>query len=154
MEHEFELAFNLLDEAAGRIQHQQYGINRIPFHSHGDVLLTAVHTYTRATGHHIVVFAADDHGQLVAVEATAADLDAAPSARIVKVRIGELTFHASPPQPWTFRARHHTHSYTLTAGVGSQPMWTITIDEAPLAHYDDLNAALRAIWHHQAAIAA
>ena len=28
MDHEFELAFNLLDEAAGRIQEQQYGITR------------------------------------------------------------------------------------------------------------------------------
>ena len=40
MDHEFELAFNLLDEAAGRIQTQQYGITRILFHNHGDILLT------------------------------------------------------------------------------------------------------------------
>ena len=53
MDHNFELAFNLLDEAAGRIQTQQYGITRIPFHNHGDMLLTTVHDYTPETGHRL-----------------------------------------------------------------------------------------------------
>jgi hypothetical protein len=94
MDHEFELAFNLLDEAAGRIQDQQYGITRILFHNHGPILLTTVHEYTHETGHHLVLLANDDHGQMVAVEATAPDLEAAPVTRILKVRAGDLTFHA------------------------------------------------------------
>ena len=32
MDHAFELAFDLLAEAADRIQQQQYGITRIVFH--------------------------------------------------------------------------------------------------------------------------
>ena len=90
MDHEFELAFNLLDEAAGRIQEQQYGITRIPFHNHGDIALTTVHDYTPQTGHHLVLLAVDDHGQMVAIEATAPDLNAAPDTRILKVRAGEM----------------------------------------------------------------
>ena len=62
MDHEFELAFNLLDEAAGRIQQQQYGITRILFHNHGDILLTTVHEYSRGTGHKLVLLASDDQG--------------------------------------------------------------------------------------------
>ena len=88
MDHEFDLAFNLLDEAAGRIQQQQYGITPILFHNHGDILLTTVHDYTRDTGHHLVLLAADDHGQMAAIETTAPDLDTAPRTRILKVRAG------------------------------------------------------------------
>ena len=71
MDHEFELAFNLLDEAAGRIQTQQYGITRLLFHNHGDILLTTVHDYSRESGHLLVLLANDDHGLMAAVEATA-----------------------------------------------------------------------------------
>ena len=89
MDHEFELAFNLVDEAAGRIQHQQYGITRILFHNHGDIGLTSVHDYTREGGHRLVLFATDAHGQMAAVEATAPDLNTEPHTRILKVRAGD-----------------------------------------------------------------
>jgi hypothetical protein len=55
-----------------------------------------VHYYTRDTGHHLELLASDDHGQWAAIEATAPDLDTAPRTRIVKVRAGDLTFHAVP----------------------------------------------------------
>ena len=145
MDHEFELAFNLLDEAADRIQHQQYGITRIPFHNHGDIALTTVHDYSRDAGHHLVLFASDDHGQMVAVEATAADLNTEAHTRILKVRAGELTFHAVPRQPWSYRAAHAGHTYTLTAGIGDQPMWTVTVDANPPLEHEDLEAAINHI---------
>ena len=55
-----------------------------------------MHYYTRDTGHHLELLASDDHGQWAAIEATAPDLDTAPRTRIVKVRAGDLTFHAVP----------------------------------------------------------
>ena len=113
MDHEFELAFNLIDEAAGRIQHQQYGITRILFHNHGDIALTTVHDYTRDSGHRLVLFATDAHGQLAAVEATAPDLNTEPHTRILKVRAGDLTFHGVT-RPVTLDVTFH--------GAGSNPM--------------------------------
>lgn len=141
MDHEFELAFNLLDEAAGRIQQQQYGITRILHHNHGDIVLTTVHHYTPEAGHHLVLLAADDHGQMVTVEATAPDLAAEPDTRILKVRAGDMTFHAVP-DIWTYRAAHRGHTYILAAGIGDQPAWTVTVNGSAPAHYEDLDAAL------------
>ena len=153
MDHEFELAFNLLDEAAGRIQHQQYGITRILFHNHGDILLTTVHDYTRETGHHLVLLATDDHGQMAAIEATAPDLESDPGSRILKVRAGDLMFHAVP-DTWSYRVAAAGHTYTLTAGVGDEPMWTVAIGHAAPVTYDDLDAAVAAILDHHAIAAA
>ena len=145
MDHEFELAFNLLDEAAGRIQQQQYGITRILFHNHGDILLTTVHEYSRGTGHKLVLLASDDHGQMAAVEATAPDLNTTPKTRILKVRAGDdLTFH-SVPGTWSYRASRGGHTYTLTAGVGDEPIWTAAIDHAPTVAYDALDDAVNAL---------
>jgi hypothetical protein len=141
MDHEFELAFNLLDEASGRIQEQQYGITRILFHNHGKILLTTVHDNTSDTGHRLVLLANDDHGQMVAVEATAADLEATPVTRILKVRAGDLTFHAVP-NTWSYRATGSGHTYRVTAGVGVEPMWTLAIDQAAPVAYDDLDDAI------------
>lgn len=141
MDHEFELAFNLLDEAAGRIQEQQYGITRILFHNHGKTLLTTVHDYTPEDGHRIVLLANDDHGQMAAVEATAPDLDTTPATRILKVRAGDTTFHAVPDS-WSYRTTTAGHTYTLTAGVGAEPMWTLAIDQAAPVAYDDLDDAI------------
>jgi hypothetical protein len=143
MDHEFELAFNLLDEAAGRIQDQQYGLTRILFHNHGPILLTTVHNYTCATGHHLVLLAADDYGQMAAVEATAPDLETDPVTRIVKVRAGNLTFHAVPAT-WSFRARGDRRAYTLTAGTGDEPMWTVSVDDAADS-YEDLDDAVSTV---------
>jgi hypothetical protein len=142
MDHEFELAFNLVDEAAGRIQDQQYGITRVLFHNHGDIGLTTVHDYTREGGHRLVLFATDDHGQMAAVEATAPDLATEPHTRILKVRAGELTFHAVPGQAWSYRAAYAGHTYTLTAGIGDQPMWTVALDANPAIAHEDLDTAL------------
>ena len=86
MDHAFELAFDLLAEAADRIQHQQYGITRNLHHSHGPIQLTTVHEYTPEQGHHLVLLATDDYGLLVAIEATAPELDTAPDTRIKKRR--------------------------------------------------------------------
>ena len=122
MDHEFELAFNLLDESVARIQHQQYGITRIPFHNHGDITLTTVHDYTREAGHHLVLIATDHHGQMAALKATAPDLTTAPHARILKVRAGDLTFHAVPGQDWSYRA--------------------VALDANPPAWHEDLDTAL------------
>ena len=141
MDHEFELAFNLLDEAAGRIQEQQYGITRILFHNHGQILLTTVHDYTPEDGHRLVLLANDDHGQMAAVEATAPDLDTTPATRILKVRAGDITFHAVP-DTWSYRATASGHTYTLTAGIGAEPMWTLAIDQAAPVAYDDLDDAI------------
>jgi hypothetical protein len=151
MDHEFELAFNLLDEAVGRVQQQQYGITRILFHNHGDIALTTVHDYTRDTGHHLVLLATDDHGQLAAVEATAPDLDADPLTRILKVRAGELIFHGRPGDIWSYRAAHAGHTYTLTAGIGEQPRWTTTIDHAEPTTHDSLDDAINELLGHHAA---
>jgi hypothetical protein len=133
----------------GRIQGQQYGITRILFHNRGDILLTTVHDYTRQHGHHLVLLATDDHGQIAAVEASAPDLDTDPVTRILKVRDGDLTFHALP-NTWSYRARGQHHTYTLTAGVGDQPMWTVTIDHSePVAH-DHLDDAVNTVLEHHA----
>ncbi|MGK2868542.1 MAG: hypothetical protein ACSLFA_18250 [Mycobacterium sp.] len=141
MDHAFDLAFALLDEAAERIEHQQYGITRIVFHKHGPIQLTTVHNYTPDNGHHLVLLAADEHGQLVAIEATAPDLDTTPTARILKVRAGDLTFHATA-DTWTYRATG-AHTYQLTAGIGEEPMWSLAIDNSPLAlAYDDLQQVI------------
>lgn len=152
MDHDFELAFNLLDEAAWRIQEQQYGLTRILFHNHGDIALTTLHDYTRATGHHLVLLANDEHGQAAAIEATAADLDAQPHARIIKVRAGDLHFHAIPGT-WSFRATAGGHTYTLSAGIGDQAMWTAAIDDHA-TEYDDLDDAISALLDHRGALAA
>ena len=112
-----------------------------------------MHDYTRETGHRLVLLANDDHGQMAAVEASAPDLETNPITRILKVRAGDLTFHASP-QAWTYRARHRGHTYTLTAGIGDQPMWTVTVDDRAPKHYDDLDAALNTLLDHHAAFAA
>jgi hypothetical protein len=153
MDHAFELAFNLVDKAAGRIQEQQYGVTRIQVHNHGDIALTTVHGYTRESGHRLVLFARDDHGQLAALEASAPDLDSAPRTRILKVRAGDLSFHAVPGT-WSFRATAAGHTYTLTAGVGDEPMWTTTIDHADPAVHHTLDDAVSALLAHHISFAA
>ena len=144
MDHEFELAFNLLDEAAGRIQDQQYGITRILFHNHGPILLTTVHQYSPETGHHLVLLATDDYGQMAAVEATAPDLKTEPVTRISKVRAADLTFH-NVADTWTYRTTGQDHAYTLTAGTGDEPTWTVTVDATTPIAYDNLDDAINTV---------
>jgi hypothetical protein len=128
MDHEFDLAFELLDTAADRLQMQQYGHTTIAFHNHGDDLtLTTVHTYTRSIGHKLTLLAHyTDTGELAAaVEATAPDLETEPQLRIIKVYAADLMFHAIAGT-WSFRAKGH-YTHTITAGVGEEPMWTLHI---------------------------
>jgi hypothetical protein len=147
MDHEFELAFNLLDEAAGRIQNQQYGITSTMSHNHGKIRLTTVHDYTRQTGHRLVLLANDDHGQMAAVQATAPDLDTYPCTRILKVRAGDLTFHAVP-NTWSYRATANGHTYTITARIGDQPLWMTTIDHHTPTDHDCLDDAISTLLDH------
>lgn len=145
MDHEFELAFNLCDEAAGRIQNQQYGITRIQFHNHGDILLTTVHQHTRETGHHLILLAHDDHGLMAAIEATAAHHEDRPDVRIIKVGVGGLTFHVDPSDRWTYRATRGTDTYTLAAVVPQDiddPTWTTQFNDAAPVDHDDLELAI------------
>lgn len=157
MDHAFELAFNLCDEAAGRIRDQQYGITRILAHNHGDVALTSVHQYTVATKHHLVLLAFDDDGLLAAIEATANHIESTPSARIVKVRASGLLFHAVTDEPWSYRATRGTHTYTLTAPIPEDlddPMWTTQINDAQPFDFDDLDQAVNELLEHAASVTA
>lgn len=146
MDHEFELAFNLCDEAAGRIQNQQYGITRILAHNHGPIQLSTVHAYTRETGHHLILLAHDHHGDLMAaVEVTAAHLHDTPNVFITRVRAGDLIFHADPHHQWTYRATRGTDTYTLTALIpheADDPMWTTQFNDDDVTDWDDLDDAL------------
>jgi hypothetical protein len=126
MDHEFDLAFELLDTAADRLQMQQYGHTTLAFHNHGDDLtLTTVHTYSRSTGHRLTLLAhyTDTRELAAAVEATAPDLDTEPQLRITKIAAADLMFHAIPGT-WSFRA---TGAYTYTITAGTDPMWTLHI---------------------------
>lgn len=131
MDHEFDLAFELLDTAADLLQQQQYGHTTIEFHNHGDDLtLSTIHCYNRTAGHTLTLLAHyTETGELAAaVVATAADLEADPDLRIVKVTAADLMFHAVPGT-WSFRAKGH-HTYTITAGIGDEPLWTLNIHTA------------------------
>jgi hypothetical protein len=152
MDHEFELAFNLLDEAASRIQDQQYGITRIPFHNHGRILLTTVHRYTRETGHHLILLATDDYGQMAAIEATTPNLHTTPATRITKVRAGDLTFHNTSGS-WSYRATGRHHTYLLTAGTGDEPLWTVAIDDAEPMATADLEDAISTVLDNESVAA-
>lgn len=151
---EFEHAFNLCDDAAGRIGDQQYGIARILVHNHGAIWLTTVHEYTPTGGHRLVLLATDEHGQLAAVEATAPDLHTRPATRILKVRVGDLTFHALPKNQWAWSAVAAGHTYLLAAATGDEleddndPLWTTTIDDHQPVDHDSLDDAIEDLLTH------
>jgi hypothetical protein len=126
MDHEFDLAFELLDHAIELLGQQQYGTTTIDRHNHGDELvLTSRHTYSSTAGHKLTLLATytEDATTAAAVEITAPDLETAPTMRIVKVFAADLMFHAIPGT-WSFRATGH-HRYTITAGTGDAPLWTL-----------------------------
>ena len=80
-----------------------------------------------------------------------ADLNTDPITRILKVRAGDnLTFH-NQPGTWSYRATVAGHTYVLTAGVGDEPMWTVTIDHSPAEAHDDLDEAMNTVLEHAAA---
>lgn len=140
MDHEFDLAFELLDTAVERLQQQQYGDTTIEHHNHGDdLILTSRHTYSSRTGHKLTLLATyKDQPRITAaaVEATAPDLETDPEIRIVKLLAADLTFHAIPGT-WSFRAAGH-HRYTITAGTGDQPLWTLSTDNGHTVGTDNI----------------
>ena len=132
MDHEFDLAFELLDTAIHQLQLQQYGATTIECHNHGDdLILTSRHTYASSTGHTLTLLATytNDGATAAAVEITAPDLNTTPHMRIVKVYAADLMFHAIPGT-WTFRAQGQ-HRYTITAGTGDEPLWTLATHTGP-----------------------
>ena len=140
MSHELDLAFNLLDEAAQRLQARRYGTTPIADHNHGPILLISAHRATRAGGHHLSLFAVDRRGQIAVVEATAPNLRSEPDLRIRTVRAAHLTFHAARGA-WTFRA-HGRHTYTLAAHTGDSA-WSLTIDDHPATSHEHIDIAIR-----------
>lgn len=143
MSHEFELAFILLDDAANRLHARHYGLSRIVGHPYGPILLTGIHRYTRAAGHHLSLLAADHRGQVAVVDATTPNLRTEPDLRIRTVRAEHLTFHAAHDSR-TFRAAGR-HRYTLSAHCGENS-WSLTTDTAtPTVHntiHDAVNHVL------------
>ena len=133
MDHEFDLAFDLLDDAIDRLQQQQYGITtlRAPQPRRRLAAHQPAHLQQRSrpqahpAGH--LRRRRPDRGR---VEVTAPDLDTDPQTRIVKVHAGDLMFHAIPGT-WSFRATGH-RTYIITAGVADEPIWTLTAVEPPL----------------------
>lgn len=146
--HDFHLAVSLLDEAANRLQERRYGTTRLTDHTHGAVLLTSVHRYSRAHGHQLTLFAADSRGQAAVVDAYSPNLRAEPSLRIRTVRAAHLTFYAGTG-PWTFHA-HGRHHYTLTTRVGESE-WSLAIDEHTPTQHDSINTAIDQILSHEPA---
>ena len=65
---EFELAFNLLHEAAGRMEEQHYGSTEIRLHNHGPIRLTSLHHYIPGQHHTLTLLAYDNHGLMAAVK--------------------------------------------------------------------------------------
>lgn len=142
MHYEFELAFTLLDEAADRIRHEQYGTTRILFHTYGPLLLSTHHTHTPEDGHRLLLTAHDDDGHIATIEATTADLAAEARTRILTVRAGHLTFEATDTD-WTFQATDTAGTtHTLTAEIGADPMWTVTTGHSNPVSYHDLQQAI------------
>lgn len=127
MDHEFDLAFELLDTAIELLAQQQYGDTTITQHNHGDdLVLTSRHTYSSISGHKLTLLATYVEAPTMtaaAVEITAPDLDTEPTMRIVKVFAADLMFHAVPDS-WSFRATGRQR-YTITAGTGHAPLWTL-----------------------------
>jgi hypothetical protein len=135
MDHQFELAFDLLEIAAEQLLDRDYTpVTRTTYY--GLLTLITRHRYTPTGGHVLSVLAYDDGAVQAAVVATTDhDGDANPHTRIIKVRAGDLMFHAVPGT-WAFRARA-SHTYTLTAEIGTDPVWTLRVDnEEPVAYHD------------------
>ncbi|MGD9620599.1 MAG: hypothetical protein AB7G47_10175 [Mycolicibacterium sp.] len=140
MDHDIDLAFNLVYDAAWAIQEQQYGISTVHLHHQGDdVELVIAHRYSRAGGHVLTVLARCEWGARAALEVTADDLDSVPRVRIVRMRVGDLMFHAVPGAEWTWRA-HGEHTYVLSTAAG-ESQWTLTVDDEVMVGFDNPNAA-------------
>jgi hypothetical protein len=144
MDHDFDFAFALLDEAAERLGHQQYGTQRIACHDWKPLTLTTSHSYTAEDGHRLILLATDAYGLVAAIEATAPDLETEPQTRVVKVRAGELTFHGTPGT-WEFRTRDANDTYTLSAGLGAGPAWTLVTGRGFAAAGDSIGDVLATI---------
>ncbi|MCV7200597.1 hypothetical protein H7J71_01040 [Mycolicibacterium peregrinum] len=137
MEHQFELAFELLDIAAEQLVNDEYDPTELTNTTYYG-LYTIINRHRNSrTGGHVLTVLAYDHDELqAAVEATTNHDHDQPHTRIVKVRAGDQMLHAT--QQWTFRA-HPNH--TLTAQVGGEQLWTVQAGEITTEH-DDLDAAV------------
>lgn len=138
MEHQFELAFELLDIAAEQLVNDEYDHTELTKTTYyGLYTIVNRHRYNR-TGGHVLTVLAYDHDELqAAVEATTDHDHDEPHTRIVKVRAGDQMLHAT--QEWTFRA-HPNHA--LTAEVGGEQLWTVHSGEVTTAH-NDLDEAVK-----------
>jgi len=140
MDQEFDLAFELLATATDLLPQQPYGITTIEPHNHGDdLILTSRHTYSTSAGHTLTLLATYKHtGKPAAsVEITAPDLDTHPHLRIVKVHAADLMFHAIPGT-WSFRAKGHGNTYTITTGIGDEPIWTLVTGRGTTTATDNI----------------
>lgn len=137
MEHQFELAFELLDIAAEQLVNDEYDRTELTKTTYyGLYTIINRHRYSR-TGGHVLTVLAYDHDELqAAVEATTDQDQDEPQARIVKVRAGDQMLHAT--QEWTFRTQPNR---TLIAEVGAEQLWTVHAGGVTTAH-DDLDAAV------------
>ncbi|WP_071288307.1 hypothetical protein [Mycolicibacterium llatzerense] len=146
MNHEFDLAFILLDEAAERLHPGRAGARRLPAADHGRLPLTTICRYRRDGGLWLHLAAFDDHELLATVEATAPDAHTEPECRIITVRAGHLLFVGTGN--WTFRADGE-HRYTLTADTGTDT-WTLTVDHLAPTTYPTVDTAIAALAGHEA----
>jgi hypothetical protein len=80
-------------------------------------------------------------------------VDTVPTSSAPTVLNAGLTFYAVPGT-WSYRATTADHTYTLTIGVGDEPMWTTTIDHADPVVHDTLDDAVSALLEHRAPFAA
>ncbi|WP_396908305.1 hypothetical protein [Mycolicibacterium sp.] len=137
MDHQFELAFDLLDIAAEQLVNGEYHRTELTTTTYyGLYTIINRHRYSR-TGGHVLTVLAYDHDELqVAVEATTDHDHDEPHTRIVKVRAGDHLLHAT--QEWTFRSNTR---HTLVAEIGAQQPWTVHADNHTTAH-DDLDEAI------------
>ncbi|MBN3459745.1 hypothetical protein JNN96_37575 [Mycobacterium sp. DSM 3803] len=137
MDHQFELAFDLLDIAAEQLVNDEYDRTELTKTTYyGLYTIINRHRYSR-TGGHILTVLAYDHDELqAAVEATTEHDQDEPHTRIVKVRAGDHLLHAT--QEWTFRTQPN---HTLTAEVAGDQLWTVRAAGVTTAH-DDLDEAV------------
>ena len=154
MDHEFDLAFELLDDAIDRLRRQHYGTTvTTGCHNHGaDLLLTSRHTYSSTTGHTLTLLATyKDSGEVAAAaEITTPDLHTKPQLRVTKIAAADLMFHHIPGT-WSWRATGAAHTYTITAGIGAEPLWTLTADHSTPVASDNIGVLVEDILAAEAA---
>ena len=137
MEHQFELAFELLDIAAEQLVNDEYDRTELTKTTYYGLYTIINRHHDSRTGGHVLTLLAYDHDELqAAVEATTDHDHDQPHTRIVKVRAGDQMLHAT--QEWTFRTQPN---HTLTAEVAGDQLWTVHAAGVTTTH-DDLDEAV------------